>query len=211
MGAVGEFWDTHLLPRVIDVTCSDRATGRWRRQALGPVAGTVLEVGFASGTNLLHYGKGVDNVQVVEPSDTAWNRSAARRARFPRPVERIGLDGARIELADASVDAVVSTYTMCTIPGLDAALAEFRRVLKPGGALHFVEHSLSPDREVAARQQRWQPRWEKVSGGCHLDRDIPELIGDSGFEFEELTSFYAPGPSFMRPFVWLVVGRGVVG
>lgn len=206
-GAIATFWEEHLLPRVIDLTCSDRATGKWRHQVCAPLAGEVLEVGFGSGTNLAHYPAAVERVHAIEPADLAWRRAQPAVAAFGRPVQRIGLDGARIDLPDASVDAVVSSYTMCTIPDLTSALAEFRRVLRPGGALHFVEHSLSPDSDVAARQRRWQPRWEKVSGGCHLDRDIPALVAGAGLEITDLDAFYAPGPSFTRTFGWLTVGR----
>lgn len=207
MSTLGELWDTHLLPRVIDVLLSDRVTGGWRDQAFVGTSGEVLEVGFGSGTNLSHYPAAVERVLAVEPSDVAWRRAASRRDSFGRPVERIGLDGASIDLADASVDAVVSAYTMCTIGDLDSALAEFRRVLRPGGRLHFVEHSLSPEPSVAAKQRSWQPRWEKVAGGCHLDRDIPVLVEGAGFTLDGLDAFAMPGPAFARPFGWLTIGR----
>lgn len=207
MGRLGTFYDTHLLPRVVDLTCSDRMTGRWRVQVCAPVAGEVLEVGFGSGTNLGHYPAAVERVYAVEPADLAWRRAGSAIQEFGRPVDRIGLDGARIDLPDASVDAVVSAYTMCTIPDLTSALAEFRRVLRPGGSLHFVEHSLSPDAEVAARQRRWQPRWEKLAGGCHLDRDIPDLVAGGGLTLTDLDAFYAPGPAITRTFGWITIGR----
>jgi ubiquinone/menaquinone biosynthesis C-methylase UbiE len=202
-----DFYDDRVLPRIIEVTCSDRATGRWRAQICAPLAGDVLEVGFGSGTNLQHYPDAVERVLAVEPADLAWHRSERARTAFGRPVERIGLDGASLGVPDASVDAVVSSFTMCTIGDLDAALAEFRRVLRPGGALHFVEHALSPDTDVARRQRRLQPRWEKVSGGCHLDRDIPALVSGGGLEVDLLDALYLPGPRFLRPFGWLTVGR----
>jgi ubiquinone/menaquinone biosynthesis C-methylase UbiE len=207
MSRLRELYDDHVLPRVIEVTCSEKATGQWRRQVCGGVSGDVLEVGFGSGTNLPHYPESVTNLSVVEPSELAWRRARRNVRDFARPVHRIGLDGAELAIGDDSVDAVVSSYTMCTIPGLTSALAEFRRVLRPGGSLHFVEHSLSPDADVAAKQRRWQPRWEKFAGGCHLDRDIPALVGEAGFTLDELEAFYAPGPKFSRPFGWMTVGR----
>ncbi|MFL6155782.1 MAG: class I SAM-dependent methyltransferase [Marmoricola sp.] len=207
---MARFYDDRVLPRLIELTCSDRATGRWRAQVCAPLVGEVLEVGFGSGTNLAHYPAAVEQVYAVEPADLAWQRAQKAVAGFGRPVTRIGLDGAALTLPDASVDAVVSSYTMCTIPELGSALAEFRRVLRPGGALHFVEHSLSPDADVAGRQRRWQPRWEKVSGGCHLDRDIPGLVADAGFTLSGLEAFYAPGPAFTRPLSWLTVGRATL-
>jgi ubiquinone/menaquinone biosynthesis C-methylase UbiE len=204
---VASLWNDHLLPRAIEVTCSDRATGTWRDQVCAPVSGEVLEVGFGSGTNLAHYPDAVSTVLAVEPSEVAWRRAQSAISDFRRPVVRIGLDGASLSMSDDSVDAVVSSYTMCTIGDLDSALAEFRRVLRPGGRLHFVEHSLSPDEPVAARQRRWQPRWEKVAGGCHLDRDIPGLVSAAGFTVAELDAFYAPGPAISHPFGWITIGR----
>ena len=201
------FWEDRILPRVIEVTCSDRMTGRWREQVCRGVAGTVLEVGFGSGTNLAHYPPAVERVDAVEPSDLAWRRAQDAVAAFARPVRRVGLDGAALVLDDDSVDAVVSSYTMCTIPDLDSALAEFRRVLRPGASLHFVEHSLSPEPKIAARQRRIQPVWGRIGGGCHLTRDIPELVRAAGFDLDSLETFYAPGPAISRPFGWMTVGR----
>ena len=207
---LAEFYDARILPRIIDVTCSEKATGKWREQVCAPLAGEVLEVGFGSGTNLAHYPAGVEQVYAIEPADLAWQRAQRAVAGFGRPVTRIGLDGASVLLPDASVDAVVSSYTMCTIPELDAALAEFRRVLRPGGALHFVEHSLSPDAAVAARQRRIQPYWGRIAGGCHLTRDIPELVRGAGFALDELEELYAPGPAFAHPFGWMTIGHATL-
>jgi ubiquinone/menaquinone biosynthesis C-methylase UbiE len=204
---VSRVWNDHLLPRLTALSCSDRATARWREQALAGVSGDVLEVGFANGTNLLHYPASVRRVYAVEPSDVAWRKAGRRIRAFGRPVERVGLDGAVLPLPDGSVDAVVSAYTMCTIPELEAALAEMRRVLRPGGALHFVEHGLSPDQEVADRQRRWTPRWSRIAGGCHLDRDIPAMVERAGFNLSELETLYMPGPRASKPFGWLSVGR----
>jgi ubiquinone/menaquinone biosynthesis C-methylase UbiE len=200
-------YNERILPRLVELSCSDRATGKWREQVCSGVSGDVLEVGFGSGTNLLHYPAAVRRVLAVEPSDVAWRRAHRRFEDFGRPVDRVGLDGAALALPDASVDAVVSSYTMCTIPDLDSALAEMRRVLRPGGSLHFVEHGLSPDADVADRQQRWTPRWGKVAGGCHLDRDIPALVEAAGFNLSDLESRYEPGPSISKPFGWISVGR----
>jgi len=205
--ALSRVWNERILPPLTALSCSDRSTGRWRDQAFSGVTGDVLEVGFANGTNLLHYPATVRRVYAVEPSDVAWRRAARRIEEFGRPVERIGLDSATLALPDDSVDAVVSAWTMCTIPDLEAALAEMRRVLRPGGALYFAEHALSPEEPVAERQHRWTPRWKKVAGGCHLDRDIPHLVEDAGFNLSDLESFYLPGPDVAKPWAWLTIGR----
>ena len=204
---LGRLWDDHLLPRLTALSCSDRATGAWRQQAFGDVSGDVLEVGFANGTNLLHYPAAVRRVYAVEPSDVAWRKAAKRIAEFGRPVERVGLDGAAIDLPDDSVDAVVSAYTLCTIPDVEAALGEFRRLLRPDGSLHFVEHGLSPEPAVADRQVRWTPRWRRIAGGCHLDRDVAGLVEAAGFNLSDLESFYMPGPAVAKPWAWLSIGR----
>ena len=195
---------------MVDLALSDRLTGRWRASATAGAAGVVLELGFGSGTNLPHYGPGIDRVLAVEPSDVAWGRATRRIEKFARPVERIGLDGANIDLADHSVDAVVSTWTMCTIPELHGALHQVKRVLKPGAALHFVEHSLTPEHRVARVQARLQPAWGPLAGGCHLDRDIPGEIRSAGLVLETLRQEYASDFWVTRPFGWFVVGRAVV-
>jgi ubiquinone/menaquinone biosynthesis C-methylase UbiE len=205
--ALSRYYNERVLPRLTALSCSDRSTGRWREQAFGNVSGDVLEVGFANGTNLLHYPAAVRRVYAVEPSDLAWRHAARRIRDFGRPVERVGLDGAVLSLPDDSVDAVVSAYTMCTIPDLPAALSEMRRVLRPGGSLYFVEHALSPDAPVADRQHRWTPRWQRIAGGCHLDRDIPSLVEAAGFNLSDLEACYLPGPQLSRPFGWLTIGR----
>jgi ubiquinone/menaquinone biosynthesis C-methylase UbiE len=201
------FYDERVLPHLTAVSCSDRNTGRWRDQAFGSVSGDVLEVGFANGTNLLHYPATVRRVYAVEPSDVAWRKAARRIVEFGRPVERVGLDGSMIDLPDASVDAVVSAFTLCTIPDLEAALSEFRRVLRPDGSLFFVDHGLSPEPAVADRQVRWTPRWSRIAGGCRLDRDIAGLVEEAGFNLSDLDSFYLPGPAVARPWAWLTIGR----
>jgi SAM-dependent methyltransferase len=203
---IADHWNERLLPRLIDVVLGERMTGGWRSKAVGGAGGEVLELGFGSGLNLDHYGPEVTRVLAVEPSDLAWERAADRIARFGRPVERVGLDGARVNLADASVDAVVSTWTMCTIPDLAAALSETRRVLAPGGRLHFVEHSLSPDRRVQGVQRRVQPVWGPLAGGCHVDRDIPAALEAAGLHASNLRQRYASPLWPARPFGWFVSG-----
>ena len=163
-------------------------------------------MGFGSGKNLPHYGPDVTRVHAVEPSDLSWSRAAEHVADFARPVTRIGLDGAQLALPDQSVDAVVSTWTMCTIPDLEGALREITRVLRPGGGLHFVEHSAAPTQWVA-RAQRWiQPWWGALAGGCHVDRDIPATIAGAGFTFRHLKQNYLTRLVPAQPFSWFVTG-----
>jgi ubiquinone/menaquinone biosynthesis C-methylase UbiE len=204
MGLRG-WWEDRALPRLVDAVLTDATAGGWRRAATAGLAGDVLELGFGSGRNLPHYPAAVRRVLAVEPADLAWERAAGRVAAFDRPVERVGLDGADLPVPDASVDAVVTTWTLCTIPDLSSALAEARRVLRPGGTVRFVEHALAPAGLTRGAQQRLQPLWGPVAGGCHLDRDLPALLEGAGFEVQlDHAGFVVPGP--VRPWGWFVVG-----
>jgi SAM-dependent methyltransferase len=172
---------------------------RLREQVCAGLTGRVLEIGFGSGLNLGTYPAAVTSVDAVEPSDLAWRLSEDRRAASAVPVERVGLDGQRLAAPDASYDAAVSTFTLCTIPDVEAALRELHRVLRPGGAVHALEHGLAPDPRVA----RWQHRLDGLQGrfaaGCHLVRDAPALLAAAGFEVRRLEQDYLPGPGPSKP------------
>jgi ubiquinone/menaquinone biosynthesis C-methylase UbiE len=200
-------WSNLALPSAVDLVLSDPVVGDWRRRACRDVSGEVLDVGFGSGRNLPFYGHEVTRVLAIDPSDSGWARARGRIDAFGRPVARVGSDGADIPLADATVDAVVTTWTMCSIPDLSAALGEMRRVLRPGGAVHFVEHSLAPDAGVARAQQRIQPFWGRMSGGCHLDRDIPAALTAAGFKPSRLTTRYVSSVTPTKPWGWFCQGR----
>ena len=175
------WWEERILPRLVDVALSDALARKWRTLVVEPAAGVVLEVGFASGKNLPFYPAAVTEVLAVEPADLAWERAAQRIEDFDRPVRRIGLDGASLPLPDDSADMVISTWTMCTIPHLQEAIGEFRRVLRPGGTVRFVEHVAAVHPGARRIQSRVQPLWGAVAGGCHLDRDIVGELEAGGF------------------------------
>jgi ubiquinone/menaquinone biosynthesis C-methylase UbiE len=166
--------------------------------------GRVLEIGFGSGLNLRHYPAEVTEILVVEPSESALRLAGPRTAAISAALERVGSDGARLDLPDGSVDCVLSTYTLCTIPSVAAALEEVCRVLKPGGALHFLEHGRAPTESVRRWQHRLHPVHSRIAGGCHLDRAIDNLITDAGLMIGELDTGYGDGP---RPFSYLYRGR----
>ena len=189
MSAYGE----HVLPRITNCLCGMPASVRQRRRVCAGLTGEVVEIGFGSGHNVPFYPPAVTRVAAVEPSDVAWKLAGERVAASPVPVERAGLDGQALPFPDASFDAAVSTWTMCTIPDIDAALAELHRVLRPGAELHFVEHGLAPDEGVRRWQQRLEPLQKRVFGGCHLTRPMPALIGGAGFAISELDTFYEKG------------------
>src|SRR5690606_36660039 len=149
--------------------------------------------GFGSGLNVPYYPTTVTKVPAVEPSDLARRLAGERVAKSPVPVERAGLGGSALPFADDSIVAALSTCTMCTIPAIEQALAELRRVLKPGGTLHFVEHGLAPDPKVQRWQHRLDPLQQRLFGGCHLNREIVPLITGAGFTMEELDVFYEQG------------------
>ncbi len=207
LGVQMAWWRERVLPRIVDRALDSAEVHRLRARACAGLAGDVLEVGFGSGLNLAHYPAGVTGVWAVEPSDLAWRMAQRRLGADQRfPVYRAGLDGQRLELPDGRFDAVLSTFTMCTIPDLGLAMAEMRRVLRPGGSVHFVEHGRAPDARVARWQDRIQPIHGRVAGGCHLDRSIADEVRRCGLEVEELDTFYLKGP---RPFGCIFLGRAV--
>lgn len=197
------WWDEHVLPRAVNLVCGLGELDRLREPVCAGLHGDVLEVGFGSGLNVPHYPDAVRSVTAVEPSDVAWRLAAERVAASPVEVHRGGLDGQRLDAPDAGFDCVLSTFTMCTIPDVEAALGEIRRVLRPGGSLHFAEHGLAPDPGVARWQHLIQPAWGPVAGGCHLDRPIADLIAGAGLHLERVDRFYGAGP---KPFGYFYLG-----
>lgn len=167
---------------------------RLRARVTAGLAGEVLEIGSGSGLNLPYYPPSVRRVRTVEPSAVGRKLAARRVAASSPAVEYLGADAQALPLDDASVDHVVSTWTMCTIPDVGRALAEIRRVLRPGGGLHFVEHGLSPDAKVARRQDRLTPLQCRVAGGCHLNRPIDRLVLSAGLDLTRLDTYYLSGP-----------------
>ncbi len=197
------FYVDRVLPRITDVALGRKDLHKLRARVCGGLAGEVLEVGFGSGLNVPHYPPSVARVRAVDPATVGRRLAAARVAASPVPVEYVGLDGERLPVEDESVDHVLTTWTLCTIPDASHAVAEMRRVLRPGGRLHFVEHGLAPHPKVVRWQQRLNPIQKRVFGGCHLDRPIDRLIADAGLEIDRLDTYYAPGP---KPLSWFYEG-----
>ncbi len=185
----------HVLPRIIDVACGMKAANPLRERVCTGLHGQVVELGFGSGHNVAFYPDAVDGVAAIEPSDLGWRLAEKRLASTTVPVQRAGLDGQTLTLADDSCDTALSTWTLCTIPDVAAALREVRRVLKPGGTLHFVEHGLAPvaDEKVRRWQHRFEPVQKRLFGGCHLTRPIVELLTDAGFTVADVDVFYEQG------------------
>ncbi len=168
--------------------------------------GTVVEIGFGSGLNMPAYPAEVTVVYAVEPAATARRLAEQRIADSAIHVEHIGLRGESIPLDDASCDGALSTFTLCTIPHVEQALAEVWRVLRPGGRFHFLEHGLSPDMKVARWQHRLEPFQKRLADGCHLTRQPADLVRDAGFTIERVESRYADGP---KPWTWLTEGTAI--
>lgn len=191
-------YEDRLLPRIIDLTCGSKFLAPERQRVCAGLHGRVVEIGFGSGRNVPFYPATLTSVSAVEPADLGWRMAAQRVAAATVPVERSGLDGQSLPFADNSFDSALSTWTLCTIPDVEAALGEIRRVLTPGGTLHFVEHGLAPDAAVQKWQHRLNPVQKTIAGGCHLDRDIRGLIESAGFEIREIDRYYQKdGPKFI--------------
>lgn len=188
------FYERTVLPRLVDVVCGTREMAKLRARITDGLAGDVVEVGFGSGHNVPHYPDDIRRVLAVDPSGTARKLAGRRLAASMVPVEFVGQDGEELPIADESVDAALSTFTLCTIPHVDRAVNELRRVLRPGGTVHFLEHGLSPDPRVAAWQHRLTPIQRRVAGGCHLDRPIDRLLTDAGFEIDQVHNYHLKGP-----------------
>lgn len=187
------FYEQHILPHVIDFACGDKVIMEQRQHVLAAAEGRVLEVGMGSGLNLRYYNPDkVDFVWGLEPSDGMRKKAQKNLQQSPAQVEWLGLPGEEIPLDSHSADTVVLTFTLCTIPEWEIALRQMKRVLKPGGKLLFCEHGAAPDEAVARWQNRINPLWKKIAGGCHLNRNIPELISQAGFSIRELEADYLP-------------------
>ena len=182
-----------VLPRVLNLMMDTKVNREIRERVCADLEGEVVEIGFGSGLNLPHLPYTVTRLRVVDPSELGARIAAARVADSPIPVQRSGLDGARLPFEDDSADAVLCTWTLCTIPDAVAAVREVRRVLKPGGSLHFVEHGLSPEPKVARWQNRLNPLENRVFAGCNLNRDIPALIEVGGLHVDRLDTYYSEG------------------
>ena len=194
MGLYGE----RVLPRIIDLACGMKVAEPLRRRVCEGLAGEVVEIGFGSGHNVPFYPAAVARVAAVEPADAGWKLAQARVEASSVAVQRSGLDGQSLPFADDSFDFALSTWTLCSIPDVAAALSEVRRVLKPGGSLHFVEHGLAPDERVRRWQRRLEPTQKRVFGGCHLTRPVVDLLTTAGFTITELDVFYEDGaPKFL--------------
>lgn len=197
------FYEDQVVPRFTDLVMSRSELTPIRARVAASLEGDVLEIGFGSGLNVPHYPPAVTVVRAVDPATIGRKLAARRVASSSVPVQYVGLDGQALSQESASIDHVLTTWTLCSIPDVDRALSEIRRVLRPGGLFHFVEHGRSPDRRVASWQDRLTPIQRRVAGGCHLNRPIDQLVRNSGLDLTRLENYYAKGP---RPFGYMFEG-----
>jgi len=200
---VASFYERRIVPLLVDRAMRQRPLERFRREVVPPARGRVLEVGVGSGLNLPLYGRAVEALLGLDPSPRLLSMARQRIPRDAPPLHLVRASAIDIPLADGSVDTVILTWALCSIPDPVAALREMRRVLAPGGDLRFVEHGLSPLPSVQGWQRRLTPIWRRLAGGCHLDRKVDDLLREAGFEISALRTEYAPGP---RPLTYMYTG-----
>jgi ubiquinone/menaquinone biosynthesis C-methylase UbiE len=197
-------YEKWVLPRLLEFAMRNHALDRYRQRTTETARGLVLEIGVGSGLNLPLYGPPVERVWGIDPSPELLRIASKRSANASVPVSLVQASAERLPFADAAFDTLVMTWTLCSIANSTAALTEMRRVLKPGGKLLFVEHGLSPEARIASWQHRLTPCWKRIGGGCHLDREMDDLIRAAGFRVDALETGYMKGP---KPWTFMYRGK----
>ena len=194
------FYDERILPHVINIAMGSRELLPYRKRALSSARGRVLEIGIGSGLNLPFYGPRVEEILGLDPVPRLIAMAQRGAEHLQIPVTFINGSAEAIPIDRGSIDTVITTWTLCSIPNTTQALREMHRVLKPGGQLLFVEHGLAPEEGVQKWQNRLTPIWKRIGGGCHLNRPISALIESAGFLIQRLDTGYAQGPRPMAFF-----------
>ena len=201
------FYQKWVLPCLLDLAMRNSRLAGYRHATIKVARGRVLEIGVGSGLNLPIYGAAVDQVYGIDPSPELLDRASTRIGEARVPVLLVRASAEQLPFADTAFDTLVMTWTLCSIPNPSAALAEIRRVLKPGGRLMFVEHGLSPEPGIIRWQHRLTPYWRRIGGGCHLDRKMDDLIRSAGFRIDALETGYMKGP---KPWTFMYRGSAIV-
>ena len=203
------FYDKYILPKVLNCTCASKPI-RYQRDKIVPLAeGVVLDVGIGSGLNIPFYNKSkINYLYGLDPSKELLDLAKSIAKENQLEVDFLQCSAESIPLPDRSIDTVLITYTMCTIPDVALSNSEIMRVLKDDGKLLFCEHGLAPDKNIAKWQKRINPLWGKIAGGCNLNRDIPKLISSSGFKISNMEEMYLPStPKFAGYNYWGVAKK----
>ncbi len=188
------FYSRYILPKAVHLACGSQSVMRQREKVVPYARGRVLEIGIGSGLNLPFYDTTkVSKIWGLDPAPEMISMARQAAGTLPFEVEFIALPGAEIPLEDNSIDTVVITYTLCSIPETLPALRQMSRVLRPGGELIFCEHGVAPDASVRRWQERINPLWKRIGGGCHLNRSIPAELEAGGFRIRSLDSMYIAG------------------
>jgi SAM-dependent methyltransferase len=198
------FYSDIILPRLCDLAMRNKQLVPFRERVIGAAEGRVLEIGVGSGMNLPLYRPPVREVLALEPAPRLVTMARGASRATSMPVSFLEASAEAIPLHEHSVDTIVTTWTLCSIPQAATALAEMRRVLRPGGKLLFVEHGLAPDEGVRRWQDRLTPAWRCISGGCHLNRPIRSMIEGAGFRIDRIETGYIPGP---KPMTFMYEGN----
>jgi ubiquinone/menaquinone biosynthesis C-methylase UbiE len=197
------FYNDVVLPRLCDLAMRNKQLVPFRKRVIGAAEGRVLEIGVGSGRNLPFYRPPVLEILALEPAPRLLTMARSASDVSGMPLSFIEASAEAIPLDQHSVDTIVTTWTLCSIPQAGPALAEMRRVLRPGGKLLFAEHGLAPDRAVRWWQDRLTPGWRRIGGGCHLNRPIRAMIEGAGFRIDRIQTGYIPGP---RPMTFMYEG-----
>lgn len=187
-------YEKYILPKVVHHTCGIGPVMKQRKKIVPFAEGNVLEIGFGSGRNLAFYDPAkIKRLWALEPSREMWSLAENAVRKFPAKLDYLENGAEDVPLENRSVDTIVVTFSLCTIPAVDTALAEARRVLKSGGQLLFCEHGIAPDASVRRWQNRLNPVWKIFSGGCNLNRQVPQIIENAGFTIAKMDTMYLPG------------------
>jgi len=202
------FYNDFILPRLCDLAMRNKQLLPFRERVIGAAEGRVLEIGVGSGRNLPFYRPPVRDVLALEPAARLVTMAQGASRASPMPIRFFEASAETIPLDQHSVDTVVTTWTLCSIPQAASALADMRRVLRPSGKLLFVEHGEAPDAGVRRWQNRLTPIWRRCAGGCHLNRPIRSMIEDAGFKIDRIETGYIPGP---KPMTFMYEGSARPG
>ena len=199
-----KFYEKYVLPKIINCACGTKPILIQRQKIVPSASGVILEIGVGSGVNIPYYSNSnVKKLIGLDLQQDNWDQAYKIAKKSNISIDLLQGDGEELPIPNNSIDTVLITYTMCTIPNVQRSLAEIKRVLHREGKLLFCEHGLAPDKNVQKWQNKLNPIWKKCLGGCNLNRNIPELVLKSGFSFESINEMYIPStPKFIGYNYW---------